>query len=155
MGNGGYVDYLRQWVAWQAKSDRDRRPKREFAVPPFHRITLTITESRRLIYHFKNGMFATSVHCFVRRPFWMVGVVSETRQFNELRKWLASEMQDEAQASGMVNRSDNTRMRAMAKAVAYNRVMQKMDEIEAASAKAEVDSIPSIRDMWVAENGIE
>jgi hypothetical protein len=46
-------------------------------------------------------------------------------------------------------------MRAMAKAVAYNRVMQKMDEIEAASAKAEIDSIPSIRDMWVAENGIE
>jgi hypothetical protein len=30
-------------------------------------ITLTITESRRLIYNFKNGMFATSVHCFVRR----------------------------------------------------------------------------------------
>ena len=81
--------------------------------------------------------------------------MSETRQFNELRKWLASEMQDEAQASEMVNRSDNTRMRAMAKAVAYNRVMQKMDEIEAASAKAEIDSNPSIRDMWVAENGIE
>jgi hypothetical protein len=82
-------------------------------------------------------------------------MMSETTQFNELRKWLAHEMQDEAQASGEVNRSDHTRMRAMAKAVAYNRVMQKMDEIEAASAKAEIDSIPSIRDMWVAENGIE
>jgi hypothetical protein len=81
--------------------------------------------------------------------------VSETRQFNELRKWLASEMQDEAQISGQVNRSDHTRMRAMAKAVAYNRVMQKMDEIESATAKAEIDSLSSIRDMWVAENGIE
>ena len=80
---------------------------------------------------------------------------SETSQMNELRKWLASEMQDEAQASGQVNRSDSTRMRAMVKAVAYNRVLQKMDEIEAASAKAEVENRPSIRDLWVAENGIE
>jgi hypothetical protein len=77
------------------------------------------------------------------------------QMMNELRKWLTSEMQDEAQASGQVNRSDNTRMRAMAKAVAYNRVMQKMDEIEAASAKSEVENRPSIRDLWVAENGIE
>ena len=80
---------------------------------------------------------------------------SETSQMNELRKWLASEMQDEAQASGQVNRSDNSRMRAMAKAVAYNRVLQKMDEVEAASAKAEVENRPSIRDLWVAENRIE
>lgn len=80
--------------------------------------------------------------------------MSETPQFNELRKWLASEMQEEAQASGQVNRSDNTRMRAMAKAVAYNRVMQKMDEIEAAAAKGDVENRPSIRDLWVAENGI-
>jgi len=80
--------------------------------------------------------------------------MSETTQFNELRKWLASEMQDEAQASGQVNRSDNTRMRAMAKAVAYNRVLQKMDEIESASAKCDVENRPSIRDLWVAENGI-
>jgi len=34
--------------------------------------TLRITESRRLIYHFKNGMFATSVHCFVHRSFWIL-----------------------------------------------------------------------------------
>jgi predicted RND superfamily exporter protein len=81
--------------------------------------------------------------------------VSETRQFNELRKWLASEMQDAAQMSGQVNRSDHTRMRFSTRAVAYNRVMQKMDEIEAKFAKAEVESMPSIRDMWVAENGIE
>jgi len=81
--------------------------------------------------------------------------VSETRQFNELRKWLASEMQDAAQMSGQVNLSDHTRMRLSTRAVAYNRVMQKMDEIEAKFAKAEVESMPSIRDMWVAENGIE
>lgn len=79
---------------------------------------------------------------------------NETSQMNELRKWLASEMQDEAEVSGQVNRSDNTRMRAMAKAVAYNRVMQKMDVIESASAKAEIERLPSIRDLWVSENGI-
>lgn len=81
--------------------------------------------------------------------------MSDTRQMNELRKWLAHEMQDEAQASGEVNRSDHARMRGMAKAVAYNRVMQKMDEIESASAKSEIESRPSIRDMWVSENGIQ
>jgi hypothetical protein len=85
----------------------------------------------------------------------MGGTMEGQQMMNELRRWLASEMQDEAQASGMVNRSDNTRMRAMAKAVAYNRVMQKMDEIEAASAKAEVENRPSIRDLWVAENGLD
>ena len=73
--------------------------------------------------------------------------MSEQTQFNELRKWLASEMQEEVQASGQVNRSDNTRGRAMARAVAYNRVMQKMDEIEAASAKGDVENRPSIRDL--------
>ena len=73
--------------------------------------------------------------------------MSEQTQFSELRKWLASEMLEEAHASGQVNRSDNTRGRAMAKAVAYNRVMQKMDEIEAASAKGDVENRPSIRDL--------
>lgn len=81
--------------------------------------------------------------------------MNEATQFNELRKWLASEMKDEAQASGKVNLSDDTRVRAMAKAMTYNRVMQKMDEIEAASAKSEIESRPSIRDMWVSENGIQ
>jgi hypothetical protein len=79
--------------------------------------------------------------------------MSETRQFNELRKWLAHEMQDEAQLSGEVNRSDHTRMRAMAKAVAYNRVMQKMDEIESASATAEKNA--TMRVVWQGQDVVD
>lgn len=79
--------------------------------------------------------------------------MSETTQFNELRKWLANEMQDEAQASGEVNRSDHTRMRAMAKAVAYNRVMQKMDEIE--SAKATEEKNATMRVVWQGQDVVD
>jgi hypothetical protein len=72
--------------------------------------------------------------------------MSENSQFNELRKWLASEMQDEAQASGMVNNTEATRMRAMSRAVAYNRVLQKMDEIESANATKEKNA--TMRVVW-------
>lgn len=76
------------------------------------------------------------------------------KEFNELRKWLAKEMHVESEAADKVHSSDNTRMRAMAKAVAYNRVLQKMDEIEAESAKAEIESNPSIREMCVSEQAL-
>ncbi len=76
------------------------------------------------------------------------------KEFNELRKRLAKEMQVESGSAGEVHSSDSTRMRAMAKAVAYNRVMQMMDEIEAEAARAEVESIPSIREMWVSEQAL-
>jgi hypothetical protein len=51
------------------------------------------------------------------------------KQLDELRSWLFKQMQDESQASGRPGDSDLARMRAMSKAVAYNRVLQKMDEL--------------------------
>ncbi len=51
------------------------------------------------------------------------------KQLDELRSWLFEQMQDESQSSGRPGDSDLTRMRAMSKAIAYNRVLQKMDEL--------------------------
>lgn len=61
--------------------------------------------------------------------------MSDKGQFDELRVRVAKEMQEEADASGKVNKSWETRMRAMSKAVAYNRVLQLMDEIEMSQGK--------------------
>lgn len=67
------------------------------------------------------------------------------KQMSELRDWLFVQMQDEAQASGRPGDSDTTRMRAMSKAVAYNRVLQKIDELAAESIDktTETDSVDS------------
>ncbi len=56
-------------------------------------------------------------------------VMLSAKQLDELRSWLFKQMQDESQASGRPGDSDLARMRAMSKAVAYNRVLQKMDEL--------------------------
>lgn len=81
--------------------------------------------------------------------------MNEAKQFNELRKWISGEIHKESEIIASVVQSELSRMRAMSKASAYGDVMQKMDEIEAATASEENKQRPLIGDMWVNENGID
>jgi hypothetical protein len=79
-------------------------------------------------------------------------IMSDTSIFNKLRAIVAKEMKDESDAAGKVNSSMDTRSRSLARAIAYKRVLDWMDKVEAEEVRSEREKHRTIKDLWVAKN---